>query len=105
MTETMMTETAPTSAPKKAASKPKKKPAKRKSAASSRPGSARKKKPGKRGKAVPKHWSKTHAQLVLHATPELVAKLDRKLKTLAKRLKCNPTRGAVVRALVTKAAA
>jgi hypothetical protein len=79
-----------------------KKSAKKKSAsrASSRLGSGRKSKAGK----VPGHWSKTHAQLVLHATPQLVAKLDRKLATLGKRFKLErPTRGSVVRALVEAA--
>lgn len=77
--------------------------AKKRSAASSKRDSAPKKKRGKRGGKVPGHWSKTHAQLVLHATPELVKKLDRKLEALGKRLGCNPTRGAVVRALVERA--
>jgi hypothetical protein len=66
----------------------------------------KKKKPAKRKapkRKTPKHWSADHAQLVIHAHPKLVASLDRKLASLAKRLKCKPSRGAVVRALVERA--
>ena len=93
--------------PRKPTKKPKKIAKKRASAASSKPASApKKKRVQSRGKSkkTPGHWSKTHAQLVLHATPELVAKLDRKLSSLGKTLKLErPTRGSVLRALVEKA--
>ena len=69
-----------------------------------KPSKGRGTKRGKRSGKVPGHWSKTHAQLVLHATPELVAKLDRKIKALGKSLKLDkPTRGSVLRALVERA--
>lgn len=56
-------------------------------------------------RAKPRHWTETKAQLVIHSTPQLVAKLDRALTRLGKRLKLEvkPTRGSVVRALVEAA--
>jgi hypothetical protein len=89
-------------AKKAAAKKRPAKPAKKKTAsrASSKQASAPKK---KRGKA-PKHWSDTHAQLVVHAHPSLIAKLDKAISRLGKSLKLDrPTRGSIVRALVEKA--
>ena len=102
----------------KASPKPKKKPASRpssKRASAPKPKPRRstghkskakaKKPPGrKRSGKTPGHWSKTHAQLVIHAMPELVAKLDRAISRLGKKLKLDrPTRGSVVRALVQAA--
>lgn len=90
--------------PAKKAKKAKKPPATAKRTAA-------KKKAAKKGR--PRHWTDTHAQLVMHATPELVAKLDRKLEALGRALKLEPntrgkrsgriTRGQVIRALVEKA--
>lgn len=83
--------------PKKTAKRVAKKPVSKRS---SKPASVR---PKKRGKA-PGHWSDTHAQLVIHAHPSLIAKLDRKIAKLGKLLKLDkPTRGSIVRALVEKA--
>jgi hypothetical protein len=99
-------------AAKSKAAKPAKRAAKGKSAAKgSGPSGSAKKASGKRGAPgrkrsgkPPGHWSKTHAQLVIHAHPSLVAKLDRSLARIGKRLKLeNPTRGSVVRGLVEAA--
>jgi len=67
--------------------------------------SAVKKTPAKRGqKKRPGHWTDTKAQLVLHATPQLVDKLDRALTRLGKKFKLDrATRGSVIRALVEQA--
>lgn len=60
----------------------------------------------KRAGKKPGHWSKTHAQLVIHAHPALIAKLDKSIARLSKTLKLegrNQSRGGIVRALVERA--
>jgi len=82
-----------------------KKRAPKRNAAGAKLARSSRKAPKRGDRKTPKHWSATHAQLVMHATPELVKRLDRKLGALAKRLRCKPSRGSVIRALVEKATA
>jgi hypothetical protein len=94
-----------TAKPKAKASAPKSpKKHKAKKAHASPKAATKTKKSGKGTKKRPRHWTDTKAQLVMHATPQLVDKLDKALPRLGKKFKIDrPTRGSIVRKLVEEA--